>query len=320
MAGNAISRTMHIVDLARSATTPVPHRPLRTVGFWPYCSQEARDVRQKRRHADEKKQHKLLGGNVDSNLVNLHFHAAQAETNILKMLECLSSGIQPSDNDSERLPTQATIEHFLIIDNSDATPKVLFDWAEGKNRARLEEFAAETEEASRAMLEVILKVPEWYSLCNTVHRIAHFFLHDDHPLLVAAEDKATHCEDRAEAADLLPLLTVADEAVFKRLNENAVALNTTARDPTMALTVRGLGQLQDEISIEDATTLKLQLSSLRKFCVVLSMEHIRNDSDESSESENEDDGGGTCFSRAGTLNLEALSLERQFTAETIVIP
>merc|ERR1712176_1088909 len=34
MAGNAISRTMHIVDVARSATYPVPHQPLRTVGFW----------------------------------------------------------------------------------------------------------------------------------------------------------------------------------------------------------------------------------------------------------------------------------------------
>merc|ERR1712087_468900 len=97
------------------------HQPLRTVGFWPFASQEARDARQKKRHADEKKQHKLLGGNADSNLVNLHYHAQQAETNILKMLKCLRSGIQPSDDDSKQEVTNASMEHFLMIDNGGAT-------------------------------------------------------------------------------------------------------------------------------------------------------------------------------------------------------
>merc|ERR1711920_555049 len=168
----------------------------------------------------------------------------------------------------------------------------------------------EYENAAREMLKIMNKVDDWTSLGNAVHRIAQFFLPEDDELLIEANDKATHFETKAEPDDLLPLLTVADEAVFRRLNAAAPALES--RDPavkSMAFTIRGLGQLKDNISDEDGQQLKQQLSILRKFCVVLAMEHIRNDSDTSSESENDEDDerSGTFLSRAGTIRLDELA-------------
>ncbi|CAE7033282.1 unnamed protein product [Symbiodinium sp. CCMP2592] len=93
MAGAAIDRTMQILELAHSSVTPVAHMPLRVVGFWPYASQEARHARQQNRHRQERENKRLLGGNVDANLVNLHFHAQQAESNISRRL--LSIGEPP---------------------------------------------------------------------------------------------------------------------------------------------------------------------------------------------------------------------------------
>merc|ERR1711920_451238 len=132
-------------------------------------------------------------------------------------------------------------------------------------------------------------------------------LPEDDPLLIETNDKATHCEEKAEPNDLLPLLTVADEAVFRRLNTEAPALPSKG-DQGLAITIRGLGQLKDRISDEDVEALKERLSILRKYCVVLAMEHIRNDSDTSSESENEDDEEESegFLSRAGTIRLDEL--------------
>merc|ERR1712232_1513043 len=178
-------------------------------------------------HADEKSQRKLLGGNADSNLVNLHYHAQQAEANILKMLKCLNSGIQPSDDDSEQAATNASMEHFLMIDNGGGTPKVLFDWATYR-RTSDKRSKEDYERAAKGSLEIINKLPEWYSLGNAVYRIAQVFLPDDDPLLLAAGKKATHFEEKAQPSDLLPLLTVADEAVFRRLEQSAPALPSKA--------------------------------------------------------------------------------------------
>merc|ERR1711879_367199 len=179
--------------------------------------------------------------------------------------------------------TDASIEHFLIIDNDNAEPKVLFDWAASQNMSESEKYAAEMQDAGRAMLSIINPVPQWYSLCNAIHRIAQLFLPQDDPLLLIADEKATHAEPRGEAADLLTLLTIADEAVFAHLNQGAPALGSPLKHSEMALTIRGLETL-NEISTEDVEALKVHLSYLSKFCVVLAMEHIRNDSDESSES------------------------------------
>merc|ERR1712048_220137 len=120
---------MQIVDLAASSLRPVPHPPLRSVGFWPYASQEVRQARQKKRRHDEIKDQQIKGGNYHMNAINLHYHASQAERNILKMLDCLRDGIMPSDDDCPREETSARLDHFLIIDNDDVKPRVLFDWA-----------------------------------------------------------------------------------------------------------------------------------------------------------------------------------------------
>merc|ERR1712039_664093 len=213
-----------------------------------------------------------------------------------KMLKCLNSGLQPSDDDTEQATTSASIEHFLMIDNGGAAPKVLFDWAtdQGPNDRFSKEMKAEYESAARGMLTIINKMPKWYSLGNSVYQIAHFFLSEDDPLLLSAveENKVTDLEDRVDPADLLPILTVADEAVFRRLNAAAPALPTNAKNSGLAFTICGLGVLQDEISDGDVGILKGHLSILRKYCVVLAMDHIRNDSDTSSESEDDDDCSG----------------------------
>merc|ERR1712151_1424262 len=86
MAGGSVGRAMYMLELAHKEDAPVPHNHLRTVLFWPWASQEQRERRQISRHKSELEKGCLQGGNVDSNLVNLHYHAEQAEHNILQML------------------------------------------------------------------------------------------------------------------------------------------------------------------------------------------------------------------------------------------
>jgi len=300
MAGNAISRTVHIVDLGRSKREPVPHPPLRTVGFWPYTSQEARIARQKKRHADERTNKKLLGGNADSNMVNLHYHASQAEANILNMLKALEKQEDEGYGNG--------VEHFLIIDNGGNVPRVLFDWAAAANdeySSTLErQFKTEITTAVKAMLAIVNEVSPWNSLCNHVHRIAQFFLtelkQEDDELLKIAGGKKTHKERVVEADELLPLLTKADEAVFSRLNKAPVLPSDFAHLHKISLdiTVRGYEMLAS-ISMEDAAELKKQLSELRKFCVVFAMDDIRDDSDESSADSDD-------LSDSGRMDLDTI--------------
>jgi len=130
MAGKALGRAMMILDLSHSNSRPVPHKPLAFRGFWPFTSQEARFVRQEGRANKEKKEGKLLGGNLTSNLVDIHYHAQQAETNITKLLGCLQTGVRATDDSDSGSPesdeeettalaqkTLAKVDHFLVIDN-----------------------------------------------------------------------------------------------------------------------------------------------------------------------------------------------------------
>jgi len=295
MAGKSISRTMKIVDLAQSLAQPVPHKPLRIVGFWPYASQEARNLRQKKRHAAELEQQKLLGGNVDANLVNLHFHAQQAESNILKMLDCLNSGVQPDDEDGEKVAAKSRIDHFLVIDNDGPKPRVLFDWAEVDNGSREAELAEDMQVAARMLLEAADKSPQWFSMCTSLYQIAKCFLPKDDAMLLAVGEK--HAMNKEGAGDtdisdvelLLPLLAEVDEAIFSRLHAETTALSTRQIRGTSArpITPRGLAFLQS-ISDIDAKLLQGYVSELRKFCVVRSLEKIREDSDDSSSSSGSD--------------------------------
>ncbi|CAK0850878.1 unnamed protein product [Prorocentrum cordatum] len=100
MAGKAMGRAMMILDLAHSDTKPIRHKRLPFRGFWPYTSQEARFERQEGRASLERKEGKLLGGNLTSNLVDIHYHAQQAESNIIKLLGCLQRGVRATDSSS----------------------------------------------------------------------------------------------------------------------------------------------------------------------------------------------------------------------------
>jgi hypothetical protein len=100
MAGKAMGRAMMILDLAHSDTKPIKHKKLPFRGFWPYTSQEARFERQEGRANKEKQEGKLLGGNLTSNLVDIHYHAQQAESNIIKLLGCLQKGVRATDSSS----------------------------------------------------------------------------------------------------------------------------------------------------------------------------------------------------------------------------
>merc|ERR1712217_232561 len=118
MAGKAMGRAMMILDLSHSETRPVQHKRIPFRGFWPYTSQESRFDRQAGRADDEKKEGKLKGGNLTSNLVDIHYHAQQAEVNITKMLGALHKGKKPTDDvDDDEDDAGVSLDHFLVIDN-----------------------------------------------------------------------------------------------------------------------------------------------------------------------------------------------------------
>lgn len=201
------------------------HRQLRVVGFWPYAGQEARLARQQLRHRAEREQKRLLGGNIDSNLVNLHFHAQQSEWNLIKLLK-----------------TQLFFDHFLVIDN-DAEPRVLLDYTEQSLRRRLCE--REELEAARKMLELITSHKEsleeekekkekkekeqnlkedfvkedfkedFDDFCSVVFRCAQFFLPPQDALLLRYADRLTLEEPFQEPEQVLPVLQHLDESASR---------------------------------------------------------------------------------------------------------
>lgn len=279
MAGKQCARTMRIIDLAQSSTAPVPHAPLRFVGFWPYASQEAREERQKQRFAAEKAEGKLKGGNIDVNLVNLHYHAQQAETNIPKMLSCLRSGSVPSDDSSEEeVFPQTRADHFLIIQNDGGKPSVLFDWAHGEDSEKLARQKIEMRDAARHLLEWVRSVPDWSSLCRTAYRIAAFFLPPDDPMLSAVREERSDlvAGTATQLEELVPLLAEIDEIFFKRVNPQSTAADTRKfrPSPSHVLSKRGLMQL-DSLSDEEVRSMKRHISMLRMFCGVLATRCIR---------------------------------------------
>eukprot|EP00928_Gymnodinium_smaydae_P030546 TRINITY_DN22685_c0_g7_i1.p1 TRINITY_DN22685_c0_g7~~TRINITY_DN22685_c0_g7_i1.p1 ORF type:complete len:301 (-),score=86.35 TRINITY_DN22685_c0_g7_i1:244-1146(-) len=275
MAGKAIGRTITILDLAKSPTRPVPHEPRRICGFWPYTSQEGRHSRQYGRAEAEKATGKLQGGNVDSNLVNLHFHAQQAESNIVHMLGKLNQGIKPSDDpNAPEVPASGNVDHFLVIDNDDAEPRLLFDWA----RARECEAAApETEFACERILDVLSKEDRWGNLgglCHVFHKVASFFLPEEHAIrqrLLEVDSLTDEEKDEMRSAKAVHThLVEADEECFQRLWPSASGLETHRLHLPTDVNEK-LAKLDDS----DAQELKEYLSDLRKFIVVRSLKTIR---------------------------------------------
>lgn len=275
MAGKAIGRTITILDLAKSSTRPVPHAPRRICGFWPYTSQEGRHSRQYGRAEAEKETGKLQGGNVDSNLVNLHFHAQQAESNIVHMLGKLNQGIRPSDDpDAPEVAASGNVDHFLIIDNDDAEPRLLFDWARAAENSTA---TAEATFACEECLKIVQKDDRWGNLGgfgHHLHKIVYFFLKDDHPVMkeLAKIDELTPSE-KAEMGNIKAVhshLVEADEECFQRLHPGASGLETHRKH-----LASDVDKYLEKLDQEDAQDLKEYLSDLRRVIVVRSLKEIR---------------------------------------------
>lgn len=275
MAGNAIGRTIDILDLAKSPTRPVPHAPRRICGFWPYTSQEGRHSRQYGRAESERATGKLQGGNLDSNLVNLHFHAQQGESNIVHMLGKLNDGIKPSDDpDAPEVPASGNVDHFLMIDNDDAQPRLLFDWARGDEHKTMQD---EVTFACEEILKIVSKDGIWGNLgglCHGLHKIVSYWLPEDNEVMkkIGEIDSLTPEEKKEMQSpkNVHMHLIEADEECFQRLNPYATGLETHRIFLSSDVDSK-LKLLNDE----DTQVLKEYLSDLRRSIVVRSLKCMR---------------------------------------------
>ncbi|CAK0847136.1 unnamed protein product, partial [Prorocentrum cordatum] len=146
---------------------------------------EARFDRQAGRARKEQEEGKLLGGNLTSNLVDIHYHAQQAETNITKLLGCLRKGVRATDSSSSssdeegccskgerasskevaegvRQKTHVKVDHFLVIDNEGKEPKVLIDFSSESGSIDVENIKRELKAAvEKAATSSRLFEKEW---------------------------------------------------------------------------------------------------------------------------------------------------------------
>ncbi|CAE7718345.1 unnamed protein product [Symbiodinium microadriaticum] len=298
MAGAAIDRTMQILELAHSSVSPVAHMPLRVVGFWPYASQEARHARQQNRHRQERENKRLLGGNVDANLVNLHFHAQQAESNISRMLKSLKLGQRPTDDGSSEAATEVKVDHFIVIDNDSPQPRILLNFTDQSvDRAR--KFAQEEKVAARELLTVIDQLPEWEVFSCLVFRAASYFLPSDDDLVTKCASK---CKDGKESLRepeaVLAVLQELDETVFKVLTKDSPALETSDMRPAFAR-LESSSELSAMSSAQQAT-LKEHLTDLRMLCVIRALRD-----EEVNEDAKEDDDAAEAAAASPSAGAEA---------------
>ncbi|CAE7447262.1 unnamed protein product [Symbiodinium natans] len=281
MAGAAIDRTMQILELAHSCAAPVAHAPLRVVGFWPCASQEVRHARQRHRHRQERDGERLLGGNVDANLVNLHFHAQQAESNISRMLKSLKLGQRPTDNGGAEAATEVQVDHFIVIDNDSPEPRILMNFTD-QSQDRARERVKEEKVAARELLQVVDELPEWERFSCAVFRVAAFFLPADDDLI---QKCASKCKDGKEALQepesVLPVLQELDEAVFKVLTKGSPALHTSDMRPSFSR-LESCSELST-MSVEQQTTLKEHLTDLRMLCVIKALRDEELDEEDESD-------------------------------------
>jgi hypothetical protein len=300
MAGKAMGRAMMILDLAHDKRRPVPHEALPFVGFWPFTSQEARFERQEGRAQNEKREKKLLGGNLDSNLVDMHYHAQQAETNITKLLGSLGKGHRATD-DSAPESTDSDdgdrgdvikVDHFLVIDNEGKEPKVLFDFASSQddisteNQIRRGLAEAVEQVVSRSKL---LDKRKWDSFDHYLFRVTYYCMKKcfdkEHPLRAKARTMKDVVKFKPgltwprDPGQVLPMITEIDEQVFFRKyagRSTATDTNQYRKNEHMDKDVQAA---LEKLSDEDVDHLKTQLSVMRKFTCLAIMQHLKNEGD-----------------------------------------
>jgi hypothetical protein len=283
MAGGSVLRAMHMLELAHKVDAPVPHRHLRTVLFWPWASQEQREHRQKSRHDAEVQQGALLGGNADANLVNLHYHAEQAEHNILTMLYRM--GDTQSETESSLFPLAGikAIDYLLIVDNNAAAPRVLLTCSVEMNLSATfsgtktsqrkptvsfgqdwdNVFVCDFQEAAKEMDQVCFTLPDTFgSLKSKILKIVQFFSVGD-PLL----------QWPGRVLKTLDTLMELDEAAFARVRQGpAVACDYTNTHFQDCKTP--ISSMLQELTYENAEILKGAISELRKFCLVAAVQRM----------------------------------------------
>lgn len=242
-------RIEYLMRLAQDTEAPVPHRRMRTVIFWPWASQEQRDLRQRRRSQLELEQGRLLGGNLDSNLVNLHYHAEQAEHNILNLLTPRANGVK------------VHVDALLLVDNDATAPQVLLSWTDETEcrPVTAEESFNFPESVRRAAQDLRVAselVPTGSSLHVAIGKVSRFFLHDQ-----------KHSDDVDDigvtAFEVLDLLMEADEAIFSRVWPSSLA---TGADLKRTFTTRANDCIHG-LGADGARLLKQAISELRKSSV-----------------------------------------------------
>lgn len=291
MAGKAMARTMLILDLCHSESRPVPHKPLAFRGFWPFTSQESRYDRQAGRAEDEKKEKKLKGGNLTSNLVDIHYHAQQAELNITKMLGCLSQGVKPTDeegnNDEE---TDVLVDHFLVIDNEGSEPQVLLDFADAEGQVTTD--IRESLLGSVIEVETLLKLLDKEALSGfDVHifRVFKFFLGrcapKDHPLRNRAKEMKHRigAESIKDPVDVLPIVTEIDEHIFfRKYGSQSTATHTNAYREMSHLQAGDRTSFRETLASipdDDIDALKKAMSVMRKYTCLAIMQYLKKEGD-----------------------------------------
>eukprot|EP00931_Biecheleriopsis_adriatica_P091454 TRINITY_DN6533_c0_g2_i1.p1 TRINITY_DN6533_c0_g2~~TRINITY_DN6533_c0_g2_i1.p1 ORF type:complete len:758 (+),score=173.38 TRINITY_DN6533_c0_g2_i1:50-2323(+) len=284
MAGKAMGRTMFILELSGSESKPVPHKKRAFRGFWPFTSQEARFERQAGRAEDEKKEGKLKGGNLTSNLVDIHYHAQQAEINIAKMLGALHKGVKPTDEENANgEDTDVLVDHFLVIDNEGKEPKVLLDFAsqEGSVDDHIQSQLRATVEEVLTRTELLSKT--WDAFDPHLFRLCYFFLRkcaekDDPLRLQAKELKAQKgLQGFQNPEEVLPLVVELDEQIFfRKYGKRSTATDTCA--------YRGCQDVEEparaalaEYSEEDVDHLKKNLSVMRKYTCLAIMQFLKHE-------------------------------------------
>jgi hypothetical protein len=277
MSGKQIGRTMQILELAHSAASPVPHTPLRFVGFWPYASSETRYRRQNKRHGEEVSGKQLLGGNADSNLVDMNYHQQQSEANITKLMACLNRGVMPTDDDGVEECTAATniaSDHFLMIDNDGGCQRILLDFSNRNGNRGTESYDNEVMEAARAIVSITKEIPVLHELCRALMRIATFFVGDD-SVLQAAQSEADDSQLES-ATQLLPFITEVYEVLFERRHRDAPTTHSGDHHYLKQQSEESLDAVSDLV----IDALLSHLGSLRKFCCAAIMREIRDSNDQ----------------------------------------
>lgn len=219
------------------------------------------------------------------------------------MMEQLNRGERPTDDgDGKAGTTTIKSDHFLIIDNDGAVPRVLLNFANEDDKNGTENFGSEVKKAAEEIFKFIKPIRPWYSLCQYLYRIVGFFLKDDPVFIEGVKEFDAETQDISnltipeEPEDLMEIITEVDEETFEAMNPDATTDETDFLrqkigkndDEVVHMTPRGEARL-NSLTPEAKSNLKNHISLLRKFGCVAVMREIRDSDSDSSDSDSSTD-------------------------------